>query len=201
MMLVVQEGPSPNRDKSKAMGPQMFWLGGHLDIGRLAREHYDSVFRFCVYRVGIDRAPDAAQETFLTAQKVAKNFRGDAKPLTWLFGIAHNECRRIVRQHKLDPISPEFIEDPAGPSGEHLIIEREVLRQAMESLSQEHRDVVLLHEIEGLTYEEIAVIVGVPVGTVKSRLHHAFQNLRRFVYTPETGQAQNHSSTHNEVKP
>ena len=160
----------------------MYLLGGQLDIGRLAREHYEAVFRFCVNRVGADRAADASQETFLTAQRVAKNYRGDSKPLTWLFGIAHNECRRLIRQYKLEPIAPEFLEEPVSQNGEHLIIEREVLRQALEALSQEHRDVVLLHEIDGLTYEEIAVIVGVPSGTVKSRLHHAFCNLRKFIF-------------------
>lgn len=155
---------------------------GHrgLDMVAIARDHYEAVFRFCARRVGADRAPDVAQETFITAQKALSKFRGESTLRTWLFGIAHNECRRVFRKQKLEPIMIEI--DPASPSGgegEQALIDREALRLAMASLSQEHREVVLLHEIEGMTYEEIGEILGVPTGTVKSRLHHAFLNLRK----------------------
>jgi RNA polymerase sigma-70 factor (ECF subfamily) len=66
----------------------------------------------------------------------------------------------------------------AGPL-ESQLIDRHSLQDALDKLSAEHREVVLLHEVEGLNYEEAASIIGVPVGTVKSRLHHAFANLRR----------------------
>lgn len=154
-----------------------------LDIAAVARDHYEAVFRFCVRRVGMDRAPDVAQETFLTAQKVLHKFRGDSSLLTWLFGIAHNECRRDRRQLKLDPVPLEI--DPSRPAagvGEDALVDREVLRQAMMRLSPEHREVVMLHELDGLTYEEVAQILAVPVGTVKSRLHHAFLNLRKTIF-------------------
>ena len=59
------------------------------------------------------------------------------------------------------------------------------LNLALRNLSEDHRQVVLLHELDGLTYEEIGQALGIPVGTVKSRLHHAFQNLRVALFEEE----------------
>ncbi|AIE86558.1 RNA polymerase sigma factor [Fimbriimonas ginsengisoli] len=156
---------------------------GALDMAAIAREHYEAVFRFCARRVGVDRAADVAQETFVTAQKVLHKFRGESSLSTWLFGIAHNECRRDSRRGRTEPMLLEM--DPAQPAigvHEDALVDREVLRQAMARLSTEHREVVMLHELDGLTYEEVAGILGVPVGTVKSRLHHAFMNLRKTMF-------------------
>jgi RNA polymerase sigma-70 factor (ECF subfamily) len=66
-----------------------------------------------------------------------------------------------------------------APTPEGQIVDREALRIALARLSPEHREVVLLHEVDGFTYDEIAEIAGIPVGTVKSRLYHAFLNLRQ----------------------
>jgi RNA polymerase sigma-70 factor, ECF subfamily len=152
-----------------------------VDVEMLAREHYAAVYRFCARRVGVDLAADAAQEAFLTAQRAVGRFRGESRALTWLLGIANNECRRLARKHRLRP--PEIELDPArhADSGdtESAIVNRNALQEALARLSAEHREVVILHEIEGLTYEEVAAVAGVPVGTVKSRLHHAMLHLRR----------------------
>ena len=157
-----------------------------LDMATIARRHYDAVFRFCARRVGYDRAADASQETFLTAQRVLHKFRGESNLSTWLFGIAHNECRRSSRRQQLEPMLLEIDpERPAEQRSEETIVNRHALHQALSKLSPEHREVVILHEIEGLTYEEAATILSVPVGTVKSRLHHAFQQLRRSIFPSE----------------
>lgn len=152
-------------------------------MATIARDYYDAVYRFCARRVGPDRASDVAQETFLTAQKVLHKFRGESSLSTWLFGIAHNECRRDARRNRVEPVTLDI--DPMHPcsgDGEDAMVNREVLRIAMSRLSEDHREVVMLHELDGLTYEEVAVILGVPVGTVKSRLHHAFANLRKTIF-------------------
>ncbi|MBI1334327.1 MAG: sigma-70 family RNA polymerase sigma factor [Armatimonadetes bacterium] len=169
MMLVVQQQAAPKVEK--------------LDIAQLAKQHYDRVFRFCSTRVGYHHAGDAAQETFLTAQRNLAKFRGESQPLTWLIGIALNECRRVNRNLSRTEPLPEFKDET---SQESQLINREFLRIALSKLSDEHREVVTLHEIDGFTYEEIAQITGVPVGTVKSRLFHAFTNLRKSIYSPET---------------
>lgn len=151
-----------------------------LDIETIARLHYDAVYRFCARRIGPDRAADAAQETFLTAQRALGKYRGDSSISTWLFGIANNECRRVSRTHRCTPVTIELDPGLAGEaSHETSAIDRAVLQSALDRLSDEHREVVLLHEVEGLSYDEAALVLQVPVGTVKSRLHHAFLSLRR----------------------
>jgi len=156
------------------------------DMEQIVRDHYASVFRFCARRVGVDLAADAAQDTFVTAQKVLRFFRGDSSLSTWLFGIANNECRRSVRKRRVE-IGPLQIDVP-NPNDvtESIIVDREALFQAMDKLSEEQREVVLLHELEGLTYEEAAQVLGIPVGTVKSRIHHAFRNLRCAIFGMDT---------------
>ena len=151
-----------------------------LDIDQLVRDHYNQVFQFCSLRVGYHHAGDAAQESFLIAQRSLSKFRGESKPLTWLLGIAHNECRRMNRVAKREEPLPEF---QSTGSSEANLVDRQVLCLALAGLSVEHREVVVMHEMDGLTYEEIATILSVPVGTVKSRLYHAFLNLRKCLQT------------------
>lgn len=158
--------------------------GNRDALGNLVREHYARVYRFCARRLGDDLAEDAAQETFVTMQKSLKRFGGRSSFDTWLLGIAHNHCRNLARKRKLDPLSLDtWIEsnpagvEPRSESSGHL--DREALRCALMRLSDEHREVVLLHEVDGLRYAEIAEVLGVPEGTVKSRLHHACLNMRR----------------------
>jgi RNA polymerase sigma-70 factor (ECF subfamily) len=150
-----------------------------LDLAELAREHYEMVYRFCARQIGNDRAADAAQETFVTAQRVLNKYRGESTVRTWLLGIAYNECRRLIRMRRAECVPIDLVAEPASPDPSSSWVDRDALRRALAGLSQEHREVVLLHEIEGLTYDEIAVVAGVPAGTVKSRLHHAFMNMRR----------------------
>lgn len=161
---------------------------GTVDVERLALDYYDVVFRFCARRVGHDRAADAAQEAFVTAWRVRQQFRGESSVTTWLLGIAHNECRRLSRKYRLDVPLVEWL--ASGDSHECELVDREALRAAMADLSLEHREVVLMHEIDGLTYDEIAVILEIPCGTVKSRLHHAFLNLRKAIVEPMAEVAQ-----------
>lgn len=130
----------------------------------------------------MDRAADAAQETFVTAQKALKKFRGESNVTTWLFGIANNECRRLIRKERLAPVQLEFEAAIEGAyDSESTLVDRHALQDALAKLSADHREVVILHELDGLTYEEASEVLGVPVGTVKSRLHHAFQQLRRLL--------------------
>ena len=147
-------------------------------LGGLVREHYSQVFRFCARRLGDDLAQDAAQETFVTMQRSIKRYEGRSTFPTWLLGIAHNHCRNMARKRKMDPVPLATWLEAPDPTAQNPI-DREALRRALAQLSEEHREVVLLHEVEGLRYAEIAEITGVPEGTVKSRLHHAFQHLRR----------------------
>lgn len=149
------------------------------DLDKIVSENYARVYRFCARRVGESDAPDLTQETFVTMQKSIHKFQSKSELSTWLLGIALNHCRAHARKHKRDPLPLENWLDPSQPGPEAEVCHRQTLAAALQTLSEEHREVVLLHEIEGLTYAEIAEIANVPEGTVKSRLHHAFLNLRK----------------------
>lgn len=148
------------------------------DVGRLAELHYDAVWRFCCRRVGEAHASDATQDTFLTAVRRSSSFRGESEARTWLFGIALNVCRNLHRKSGRD-LGEEWLQHLPEPDPAPAALERTTLRQALLGLSPEHREAVILHEMEGFSYREIGEIVGVPEGTVKSRLHHAFLALRK----------------------
>lgn len=147
-------------------------------IERLVTEHYAAVYRFCARRAGEDAASDLAQETFLIMQKSYAKFQGKSKPSTWIIGIAQNVVRNHHRKTKIADVPLTDWLDPATPAHDKEICDRQALMQALGKLSPDHREAVLLHEIEGHTYAEIAEILSVPEGTVKSRLHYAFLQLR-----------------------
>lgn len=147
-------------------------------LSKLVADNYAPVFRFCARRVGPELAKDAAQETFVTVQGKLRGFDERSSFLTWVLGIAHNHCRNLARKRKFEIAFTDIWAAPSEPE-EPGLIDRETLRAAILALSREHREAVVMHEIEGLSYDEIAAILKVPSGTVKSRLHHAFLILRK----------------------
>ena len=130
-------------------------------------------------------AEDAAQEVFLRVHRALPGFRGDAKLSTWLYAIAARLClsrlgeahRRLVRA---DETALARVPDPEADPARHLEEdEREAaLRRAITELSDDRRMVVVLRDLEGLPYEEIAQILGLELGTVRSRLHRARLDLK-----------------------
>lgn len=151
---------------------------------RLVDEHYEAVFRFCVRCIGSRHAEDATQECFLIAMRRWHEYRGLSQVRTWLFGIARNVCRNLARDPDNLYSSLEIWQEVA-PSREDAIIDRLLLREVLAGLSLEHREVIVLHELERLNYSQIAELLGIPEGTVKSRVHYAFQNLKRAVRPEE----------------
>ncbi|MCH8275519.1 MAG: RNA polymerase sigma factor [Armatimonadetes bacterium] len=151
--------------------------GDREAMADIVRRHYSDVYRFCSRQVGAQAAEDTAQETFVTATRRIRRFRCESTMKTWLFGIALNVMRNQRRKTQTLPLADwEYAARTGNPSD--ALIEAQALRQALAKLSGEHREVVLLHEMEGFTYEECAEALGVPEGTVKSRLYHAFRKLR-----------------------
>ncbi len=151
------------------------------DIDQWAKEHYQAVWAFCRRRVGMDLASDLTQDTFVTAEQKRSSYREDVPPRAWLFGIALNHCRNRARNLGRE-VQIDWLADTPAPEGADMI-ECEALRQALAKLSEDHRAVVILKEVEGLTYDEIGKVLDVPSGTVKSRLHHAFVQLRKELCT------------------
>ena len=152
-----------------------------------------------LYRITEDaeEAGDLTQETFLSALKAIKKFRGEADLKTWLFRIAINESRNRFRWWKrrfkgktvsLDapvgesetPLGETFPSDFASPEENVLQHEREkALRKALNDLPEIFRAVVILCDIEGMSYEEIASVLEINLGTVKSRIARGRDELRR----------------------
>jgi RNA polymerase sigma-70 factor (ECF subfamily) len=166
----------------------------------LVRERSGDVYAL-LYRLTEDpeEARDLTQETFLRAFQNISRFRGDANLKTWLYRIALNQARnrwRWWRRRRRDltvsldaergqgeqPLSASLRAVGANPEQETLARERETsLRNALRSLSRPYREAVILRDVEGLSYEEIAASLEISVGTVKSRLSRGRLELRRIL--------------------
>ncbi len=127
---------------------------------------------------------DIVQETFIKAVRHLGSLRDDARFGGWLFRIAHQLCqqhwRKVRPTESLDEVSEiELAADLESPLDELLAREDEQqFLAALGKLPEEHRSVLLLRYLEDFDLAEIADIAGIPLGTVKSRLHHARQKLR-----------------------
>jgi RNA polymerase sigma-70 factor (ECF subfamily) len=136
-------------------------------------------------------ARDVCQETFLRAFRGIAAFKGQAKFSSWLYRIALNLCRDWIRRQRRTPVvqSPEGVDltelaSERGPaeSVEDLVSRQDMSRlvaRAMRSLSEEQRTAVVLKEYQGLTFQEIADLLGCPLSTVKTRLYQGLTLLRR----------------------
>jgi RNA polymerase sigma-70 factor (ECF subfamily) len=155
-------------------------------LGVLYDRHHAQVLRFS-QRVLADRsdAEDVAQETFLTASRVAHGFDGRASCRPWLYGIAsrlmlHRGRGKARLSRFLAHFAAHHAESDGSPHELMLRTEQQrVLSAALAKLSQDKRIVLILAEVEGLTAEEIGRALGIPQGTVWTRLHHARRQLRK----------------------
>lgn len=147
-------------------------------LSAVVHQYYPDVLRLCGRLVG-GAAEDAAQDTFLQAARRMRSFRGDSSIRTWLFGIAINVCRNRRRKKVPLPLADWKERELQAPRRQ--LIEAQALRDALARLGKNHREVLILHDVEGMTYAECAEVLRVPVGTVKSRLHHATRKLRKLL--------------------
>ncbi|MEM1023869.1 MAG: sigma-70 family RNA polymerase sigma factor [Myxococcota bacterium] len=135
-----------------------------------------------------DDAWDVAQEAFVKAYRNLEAFNGESSFFTWLYRITtnlaidHVRARKRRRTDGLDA-APELPADASADPDHHLGRDElaRVLRAAMDQLSEKHRAIIVLREIEGLSYDEMAEVLGIRKGTVMSRLFHARQNLQEIL--------------------
>jgi RNA polymerase sigma-70 factor, ECF subfamily len=138
-----------------------------------------------------DLVQDIAQETFIRAYRALPQFRGDSAFYTWLYRIAVNTAKKALVEKKRDPlvfegamVSTEDGEEPSrvenelsdGETPETVLASRQVaatVNAAIDALSEDLRQAIVLREIEGLSYEEIADVMNCPIGTVRSRIFRA----------------------------
>jgi RNA polymerase sigma-70 factor (ECF subfamily) len=135
-----------------------------------------------------DEARDVSQEAFLKAFRGLGGFKREARFSSWLYQIALNLCRDRLRRRKgREMLSLDVLEDSGqglpgpAPTALELVEARDLARvvaAAVQQLSDEQREAVILKEYQGLTFPEIAEVLGVPVSTIKTRLYRALSQLR-----------------------
>lgn len=149
--------------------------------------HMDAAYNLARWLTRNDHdAEDLVQEAYLRAFKFFGSFHG-ANARSWLLTIVRNTCYTWFRENRTQELTTSFDEnihsteaDPFDP--EKLLLQSEsgqLLKQALEDLPLEFREVLILRELEGLSYKEIAVIAGIPPGTVMSRLARARGRLKQ----------------------
>jgi RNA polymerase sigma-70 factor (ECF subfamily) len=186
----------PERQQPKDNGgwSDAEWLrrargGDQQALEELFRRHFRSVYNLAFRLSGNhDDASDIAQEAFLRVHHALPTFRGDANFTTWLYRIVTNvfldeRKKQRVRAHSSleeyieleDSAVARQIQDPApGPDLLTILGERaEIIQQAVLSLPRNQRLMIALYHFQGRSYEEIAAVLGLPIGTVKSRLNRA----------------------------
>jgi RNA polymerase sigma-70 factor, ECF subfamily len=166
--------------------------------------YQERVFRLLLRMLG-DRAEaeDLAQEVFISIFKAIDGFRGDSQLSTWVYRVAANHCRNRIkyltrRRRQLTEGYDEQGDDHiavAAHNGrsdapDQLIEAKQtesLLQAGLLSLDDEQRELIVLREVEHLSYEEIMAITGLPEGTVKSRLFRARAGLREYIERAERG--------------
>lgn len=161
-------------------------LAGRPDAFGTLVERYDRAVYHLAYRTLRDQeeARDAAQEAFFKAYRSLRTFKPAAKFSTWLFAITYHACcdRLSRRKRYSNEELPERADTAAGPESEAIANdEAKRLRTAIASLPEKYRTVITLYHLQGRQYEEIAQVLGVPMGTVKTHLFRAKEQLRRIL--------------------
>jgi RNA polymerase sigma-70 factor (ECF subfamily) len=168
---------------------------GDVDAFEVLVERYQEKMLTTAYRMlgDYDDACEVVQETFLSAYRSIRDFRSESRFSTWLFSIVMNHSRNRLKKRQARARREVLsLDDPDGPgecAGLHLpeesVLDRldqntrdEKVRECIGALDGEHREVLVLRDIEGCSYEEIANILELPGGTIRSRLFRARNALK-----------------------
>jgi RNA polymerase sigma-70 factor (ECF subfamily) len=153
----------------------------------LVRRHQKTIFNLLYRMLGdYDEAAEAAQETFLSAYRAIGRFRGDANFSTWVYRIAINQAssrRRNLSQSQARTLPLESAErvNETGADPAERVEQKEIqqqVRKALTELDANDAAIILLRDLQDVPYEEVARVLNVPMGTVKSRLHRARRALK-----------------------
>ncbi len=185
--------PEANNEKDKLQYPQILKLdddfsliqrfieGDEFCFATLVQRHKEKV-RNIIYVTlsNTDNVDDIAQEVFITVYKSLKHFRFESQFTTWLYRITVNKCKDHLRKVKIrsifTPIREEFeYRDESNTSYSDV---PEIMQKAIKKLPEKLRTPLLLKDIEGLSYQEIAEAVQCEIGTVKSRIFRAREGLK-----------------------
>lgn len=189
-------GPKAGKEDMELI--RRFLSGDQESFTGLVVKYQNKVYNLCFRVMGEHaEAQDMAQEIFLTVHKSLKNFRGDSLFSTWIFRVTVNHCKNRIKylgrrkyyssvsiDKPLETEDGDFYQvvtdeepDPESQLESRQI--QDVVQAAIATLDSDHRMVIVLRDIQEMSYEEIAEIVGVKVGTVKSRIHRARSELKK----------------------
>lgn len=162
-----------------------FISGDTASFDALMRRHEDRIFGLSMRMMGNRHdALDATQEAFISAFKNARKFKGDAQFSTWLYRIAINACTDLLRRKKrLIPTEEMEVAGGGYPIDADIPLRIDIAA-ALAQLSPDHREAVLLHDVGGFPYEDIARLTGVELGTVKSRISRGRKKLAQVLEQP-----------------
>ena len=191
MLLAMIGGPSD------AELVRRFKEGDRSAYAEIVRRYQHRVYTMCIRWMGDDQiAEEVAQDVFLALYRALGDFRGDAQLSTWIYRVVVNHCknRRLYRRRRAsdrhEPLEgPQRDDDDPprqiaseGPGTDHLLHQSEaelLVREALALLDEEQRAIIVMRDVDDLSYEEIGEILDLPRGTVKSRLHRARAELAK----------------------
>ena len=174
----------PDGDEPRKSEPDADLLRRSADgdgraFGQLVDRHADRLYRLAVSLVGSrSDAEDVVQEALAGAYRSAAKFRGSSSVKTWLSRILATQAALWWRERKGRRDGPAEVE-PSVVGGQSGVSAKMDLHAALDGMSAEHRQVLVLRELDGMSYEQMAESLGVPRGTVESRLHRARAELRK----------------------
>jgi RNA polymerase sigma-70 factor, ECF subfamily len=202
MAMVINNQKRSGKSSPKIEDPDkeliaQFLAGEEVAFNRLVLSYQNRVYGLCYRLMGnLDEAEEVAQEIFITIYKSLKDFRGDSRFSTWLYRITVNHCKNRQkylgrRGYYQSESYDQPLESEDGDIARQLPSEdmgaleqmeqkevQKLVQDKIEELDDEHKEVILLRDMEGLSYEEIADILGLREGTVKSRIHRARLELK-----------------------
>ena len=162
--------------------------GDELAFEKLVKEHqnlvYNAALRMCGNR---EDALDISQEAFIKAWRALGKFRYESSFSTWIYRITVNTAKDYLKKENSEVQTIELSEIgdlSAGESPDEVTINNDrvyMLKNAMDKLSLEHREIIILKDIEGFSYDEISEILHIEAGTVKSRINRARSALRKLL--------------------
>ena len=161
-----------DRDASDEELVARFRSGDQHAFTTLVSRHERRVFNIAFRMLGrAEEARDATQEAFLACYRNLDRFRGESAFTTWLHRIAVNASHDVLRKKVPEPVAEIEETGEAGPDLADQAAAAIDVQRALMAVGLDFRAVLVLHDVQGLPYEEVAEILGIPLGTVKSRLH------------------------------
>lgn len=177
---------------------ERYLKGDEYCFVELVKKYKDKVYNWCYIKLGdVEDAKEVSQRVFVDAPEFIRLFKGKCKFSTYLFSITKNQCRKYIAEEIKDrqmfpesidnvlktddgkTITKEYQSNASTPLEEMLKSEKnEIIDNALLSLSESHREIFTLIDVEEVSYEEASEILGISIGTVRSRIHVARMMLK-----------------------